>query len=252
MGTKINKLTKYWIPGFVFTSAFMKEQGIHYDQQLAYKRTGWLESLGSGAFKRAGDVVNWTGGLYALQDQLNLNVHLSGKSALLAQGYSHYVYSQQTLLFLNRAHDAKIPLWFKNYCANGVNLVISRTSVLPYDLAESYTVKNIEGFNIRISNPERAALEILHYVPLKQSFDEAFKITEFLTTLRSQKVQTLMELCNSVKVKRLFLYMAEKHNHPWLNELNMDNIDLGSGKRVVVKNGMLDKKYRITVPKDSA
>lgn len=252
MGTKINKLIEYWKPGFVFTSKFLKEHSIHYDQQMAYKKSGWLESLGYGAYKRKGDTVNWTGGLNALQNQLNLKVHLSGKSSLLMQGYSHYVYAQESYLYLNRANETKIPEWFKNSCTNNINLIISRTSVLPYDLPDSYTIKNVEGFDTKMSNPERASLEMLNYVPDKQSFDEAFKITAFLTTLRPKIIQQFLELCTSIKVKRLFLYMAEQHNHSWLDELDFDKFNLGIGKRVVVRNGVLNKKYQITVPREEA
>ena len=72
---------------------------------------------------------------------------------------------------------------------------------------------------------------------------------EGLTTLRPKLVQRLLEECKSVKVRRLFLFMAESSNHDWVKELNVEKIDLGSGKRVIVKNGVLDKKYKITVPK---
>ncbi|HEX9971507.1 MAG TPA: type IV toxin-antitoxin system AbiEi family antitoxin domain-containing protein, partial [bacterium] len=78
-------------------------------------------------------------------------------------------------------------------------------------------------------------------------FAEASHLMENLATLRPQLVQQLLEQCNSIKVKRLFLYFAEKHDHEWFNHLNKNKINLGSGKRVVVKNGKLDKKYQITV-----
>ena len=168
MGTKINQLIKLWKPGFVFTSSFLKKEGINYDQQFAYKKSGWLESIGSGAFKKEGDLIKWPGGLYALQKQLAVKVHLGGKSALLKQGYSHYVYAQEPYLFLYIMRDNKLPKWFKNYDW-GVALQLSSTAFLPNDLKESYTTKNIDGFDIKISIPERAVLEMLYYVPEKQS-----------------------------------------------------------------------------------
>ena len=33
-------------------------------------------------------------------------------------------------------------------------------------------------------------------------------------------------------------------------KLNLGNINLGKGKRVIVKGGHLDQKYQITVPKN--
>ena len=250
MGTKINRLIKLWKPGLVFTSSFLKEQGIGYDQQSSYKKSGWLESIGSGAFKREGDEIKWPGGLYALQNQLNLKVHLGGKSALLKQGFSHYVYAHEPYLFLFISKENKLPKWFRNYNW-GTKLEISRTALLPADLQDSYTTNTIDGFDIKTSIPERAALEMLYYVPEKQGFDEAMKILESMTTLRPDKVQLLLESCSMVKVKRLFLYMAEKQNHFWFKELDLDKIYLGTGKRMIVKNGVFDAKYQITVPRES-
>ncbi|HCY75809.1 MAG TPA: hypothetical protein DHV28_07790 [Ignavibacteriales bacterium] len=58
---------------------------------------------------------------------------------------------------------------------------------------------------------------------------------ERLTTLRPKLVQSLLEECNSVKVKRLFRFLAEKLEHNWFKELQLENINLGSGERVIVK-----------------
>ncbi len=250
MGTKINKLIKIWKPGMVFTSSFLKNQGIFYDQQSTYKKSGWLESIGSGAFKRDGDLIKWPGGLYALQKQLNLKIHLGGKSALLKQGFSHYVYAHEPHLFLFISRDNKLPKWFRNFDWS-VKLELSRTALLPAELEESYTTNNIDGFDIKTSIPERAALEMLYYVPEKQGFDEAMKISEFMTSLHPDKVQMLLEICTSVKVKRLFLFMAEKLDHFWFKELNFAKIHLGTGNRMIVKNGVLNAKYQITVPRES-
>ena len=92
-------------------------------------------------------------------------------------------------------------------------------------------------------------MEMLYLAPKEQSFDEAYEIIDGLTTLRPKLVQRLLEECKSIKVKRLFLFMADSSNHDWVKELNIEKINLGSGKRVVVKNGVLDKKYKITVPR---
>jgi hypothetical protein len=53
-------------------------------------------------------------------------------------------------------------------------------------------------------------------------------------------------------VKRLFLYLGEKNKHYWMEEIKLDRIDLGTGKRLIVKNGVYNKKYKITVPKENA
>ena len=58
---------------------------------------------------------------------------------------------------------------------------------------------------------------------------------------------TLLETCRSVKVKRLFLYLSERNELPWLKDLELDKVNLGSGKRVISKNGKYNAKYQISV-----
>ena len=64
-----------------------------------------------------------------------------------------------------------------------------------------------------------------------------------------KQVQNLLEQCSSIKVKRLFLYMAEKSQHDWFKYINLEKIDIGKGKRSLVKDGVFVAKYAITVPK---
>lgn len=44
--------------------------------------------------------------------------------------------------------------------------------------------------------------------------------------------------------------MAEKAGYYWLEELDTDKIDWVAGKLQLVKNGVPNKKYSITVPKE--
>ena len=100
------------------------------------------------------------------------------------------------------------------------------------------------------STPERAVLELLDEIPDSESFHQVDVLVEGLRTLSPRRLQRLLEECRSVKVKRLLLWFAERHQLPWLSELNLEYIDLGAGKRSLVQNGKLDRKYQITVPKD--
>ena len=213
-----------------------------------YARSGWLESMGYGVYKLAGDSVDWYGAIYALQIQKGSNIHPGGKTALTLKGYSHYIGNSinRVDLFANKA--GLLPKWFKDNDW-GVQTNYIQTKMIDYSNINYYSSILYKDLKLLISSPELAAMEMLSLIPKGQSFDESLRITEGLTTLRSQLVQNLLEECNSVKVKRLFLYMAEKHEHQWFNELNLENINLGSGKRVIVEDGTLDKKYNITVPK---
>jgi hypothetical protein len=143
-----------------------------------------------------------------------------------------------------------LPVWFKEYDWP-VDYYCTTTNLFPDNLPSSFTESKYKDINITISALERAFLEMLHLIPEQQGFDEALQITKSLTTLRPDLLQNLLENCRSIKVKRLFMYMSEKENHFWFGDLNLDKIDLGSGKRMVIKNGYLDKKYNITVPRTS-
>jgi hypothetical protein len=61
-------------------------------------------------------------------------------------------------------------------------------------------------------------------------------------------VQALLEHCASVKVKRLFMFLAENCKHGWAGKVDLSKVDFGSGKRVLKKGGRFDAKYQITVP----
>jgi len=95
-------------------------------------------------------------------------------------------------------------------------------------------------------------VESLNLAPKYYNLTDLYQIMEMLNGLRPNLLQQLLEENNSVKVKRLFLYMAEKAGHSWYNDLNLERIDLGKGKRSNVKDGVYDPKYQITIPRDLA
>jgi hypothetical protein len=95
-----------------------------------------------------------------------------------------------------------------------------------------------------------AILELLDEVPQRETFHQADMLMEGLRPLSPKRLQKLLVDRHSVKVKRLFLWFAERHNHPWLKQLRRDEINLGAGKRMLQPGGKLDPKYNITVPEN--
>ena len=104
---------------------------------------------------------------------------------------------------------------------------------------------------LALSTPERAILELLDELPKHESFHQADMFMQGLSSLSPRRLQKLLGDCRSVKVKRLFFYFADRHQHAWLKQLDKEAIDLGEGKRMLVKGGKLDKNYLITVPEES-
>jgi len=247
--SKINRLISQWPRGTPATASYLNKEGFSHDLLTKYKKSGWIQSFGRGAYILNGDKVEWPGAFYALQTQLGLNVHPGGKTALELKGYSHYFPSGKRKIFLYGTQGLVLPTWFKGLRL-GVDIVMTRTNLFPEDSHEGLSEFKERYFSIRISSPERAAMEMLHLVPGKVGFDEAFLIMENLATLRSEMVQRLLVKCRSIKVKRLFMFMAEKHGHSWVSELDVSRLDLGKGKRMIIPKGSFDRKYRITVPRD--
>jgi Transcriptional regulator, AbiEi antitoxin, Type IV TA system/Transcriptional regulator, AbiEi antitoxin N-terminal domain len=247
--TKINRLIDQWVTGATSATSYLNDIGFSRDLLVKYKNSGWLESFGRGVYIRSGDKVDWPGALYTLQTQLGLPVHAGGKTALERKGYAHYLPARQKRVFLYGPRGLALPAWLKGDCF-GVEFVVTRTNLFPAELREGFTEFKEKDFSVRISAPELAMLEMLHLVPQKVGFDEARLVMGNLATLRPEVVQGLLEACRSVKVKRLFLYMAESQEHAWLSKVDLSKVDLGKGKRMIVSHGRYDAKYRITVPLD--
>jgi hypothetical protein len=197
-------------------------------------------------YKLYNDEVSWQGMLYGLQKKSNTSLHAGGKTALSLKGYGHYLSLRDSKVYFFSDRTENFNIWLKKF----EQVKLKRNVVFDYSKDENLTMFDTGNFKIKISSPELAAMEMVYLIPKEQSFDEANKIMEGLTTLRPNLLQDLLENCNSVKVKRLFLYLAEKNEHQWFEDLKMERINLGSGKRVIAEDGRLDKKYNITVPKE--
>ena len=228
--------------------SWLREQGVYRQLADAYERSAWIVSVGRGAFVRADDKVEWPGAIYAVQKQLGQAVHIGGKTALELRGSGHFLAMKRQTVWVLGATAPKLPAWLRGHDW-GVRLRTAGVALFKPDKGVGLEGMDFGMFQVQISSRERAILEVLHFVPQKQSFEEAQMLMEGLTTLRVELVAELLQRCRSVKVNRLFLYMAEAAGHSWFKKLDLSNIRLGSGKRVVVKGGMLDTKYQITVPR---
>jgi len=246
---KLNPLIADWPGGAIYATSWLKKSGFS-DQLLnRYKKSHWLTSVGPGALKRAGDEVSYQGAVYALQKQLDSSIHVGAKTALALQGKAHYLQLGNVTATLFGGSEAKLPAWFNKADWN-VKTEYHSTSFLPPELG--LVDLELKTFSVKISSPARAIMECLYLTPKKQDLMECYELLEGLTNLRPQQVQGLLEACTSVKVKRLFLFLAERAKHSWFEYLDLTKIDLGVGKRSIVPHGVLNTKYQITVPKELA
>jgi hypothetical protein len=246
--TKINTLMQSLPRGTVLLPSRLLSQGYSYELQQCYRKGGWLKSIGKGAMLKSNDPFVLAGALSALQNFVNVNIHVGGRSALELQGVAHYlqINSYETTLFVNG--NVKLPLWFTNNDWN------TKTRLFRLSLFED-EMMGMTDFNdgeqtMKISNVDRAIMECLALCPAQFSLSEAYELMEGLSGLRPAKVQELLAKCKSVKVKRLFLYFAEKAEHRWFKYLDAKKIDLGAGNRSLTESGVLIPKYKLILPKE--
>lgn len=246
---KLMHLLANHIPGTVLLASWLEKNGISRDLQKYYLRSGWLESYGVGAYKRPNEKVQWFGAMNSLQRQTDHQVHIGGLTSLSQQGLSHYIRFAKESLYLYSPQYAKLPKWFLDQEWSN-QIVHVKTKFLPADLA--LIDNSQDGLKLQISSPERAILECLYLTPNHFDMLECYQILEGLSNLRPKVLQQLLETCNSIKVKRLFLYMASKAKHQWLDFIDQTKIELGSGDRMLVKGGLYISNYLISIPKELA
>jgi len=246
VGNKLNRLLQKSNSGGVYFSSWLKENG--YSDQLVkkYRDSSWLSSLSKGVMYRTGDKLSIFSVLDSYNKQLNNSCHIAAHSALELAGYNHYVPMGKPLLVVFHPKEERVPLWLKNE-------EFDRT--LNFFSTEVFSKSQLVSFNpsyphLQVSVPEQAFLECLLLAPKQYSYMDLYYIMEQLTTLRPDVVQELLENTDNLKVKRMFLYMAEKAVHYWFDLLDTDKIELGSSKYQLVKNGAYIPKYKITIPKE--
>ncbi len=241
---KLNHLLSRWKAKGIMTSRYLGQLG--YSPQLLqrYCKSRWIKLLSKGAYCRLNESPSWEAAAFALQTQLQLSLHVGGLSALQYFGLSHNVPFSITNgnLYSTIGKKLLLPRWylatFPDSHYYGLHLFNTNFGV---------TQKIVDQFELTLSTPERAILEVLTLVPHAYDYEDAENLVENLQLARPKLFQILLEQCLSVKVKRLFLYFAEQHL-PFFNEFNLKTINLGAGSRTISPGGKYVPAYNLTVP----
>ncbi len=247
---KLNYLFEQSQPGMLLTTAWLHEHG--FSNQLIYRYTssGWLKKIGAGAYLKVGDSLTWAGVLYTLQQNKNLRPHVGGLTAMQLLGKAHFLVKEMAVVNLYMDINKRLPSWLSTASPSPAFFRVHKITLFNKRVDESTLIShNIDGFILLLSCPERAVMEMLAGVPQQESYEHAYYLMENLSQSRYEIIQTLLEKCHSVKVKRLFLHLAERCQHEWLKKLQFEKINLGKGKRVIGKGGQYDAHYKLSVPK---
>ncbi len=155
----MNQVFQKWPKGTVATQVWLGQLGVSSKLANWHVGSGWLVRFGARAFTQPGDQVNWRGGLYALQTQLGMTVHVGGRTALELQGLSHFVpLGRQKKVILVSDQPEQLPAWFRNYRweASLEHPCLSLFERVP----DKGTAKlDCGGFEVVISSAERAVME---------------------------------------------------------------------------------------------
>ncbi len=267
-GSKLNRLERALPEGLLVDASWLEQRGYYRSLRSQYVSAGWLEQPARGVFRRPRGTVSWEQVVISLQTLLEFPVSVGGRTSLELQGYAHYLPQSQKSIHVYC--DKKLPAWVFKLDIEQAFVFHNRLRSLPEIKRHSQALsldepvsenEVIEGalrithwgqwkWPLVLSTPERAYLELLDELPQKETFHMADVIMEGLVNLSPRRLQSLLESCKSVKVKRLFFFFAERHQHQWLAHTNREKIDFGKGKRMLVKGGKLDTQYQITVPEE--
>lgn len=279
----LNRLHRLVPEGMLADAAWLTAAGYSSSLRSRYVASGWLDSVAWGLFRRplyrpgfdeSTTPLRWQQVVISLQSVMERPVAVGGRTALEIAGFAHYASSAgpgEVHLYGDEAAPGwlgklpiKTPFVFHNgkklFRAEAISDAIHRfRSVIAEDGSPSlartcgsltWTYAGAGEWPVILSTPERAILELLDEVPQKETFHQADMLMDGLVGLSPQRMSRLLRECRSVKVKRLFLWFADRHRHAWRDRLDRNGIDLGSGKRMLVRGGKLDSRYLITVPED--
>jgi hypothetical protein len=243
---KLNRLLQESTPGGLLFSAWLKNNDYSDKLVEGYRKSGWLSALSRGVMYRAGDKLRSFEMLDSYNVQLKKNLRIAALSALELWGFNHFVPMGKPVLMIGHPTKETIPNWLKNGNFDySMRFFSTETFKTPQTV-----VSNTDYPHLQTSTPEQAFLECLLLAPKQYSYMDLFYIMEQLTTLRPSVLQGLLETTDNLKVKRMFLYMAEKAGHDWFLSLDADKIELGTAKHKLVEGGAYVPKYKITVPKE--
>lgn len=260
---KLNRLLEMLGDTTLVSSRWLRAHGYPSNLVARYMESGWLRSPTRGLYMRKGGKPSWKGLLHSLQFLEQLPLHVGGRFALASKGHEHYLRLGESAT-VTIYGPAKLPSWARNLplrerlraCGKGP----FDWPPLPFGGEQPDATLQPRGLervmdegrasSVVFSTPERAILELCDETPDSSLVHEANALMQGLATLRPQLVSTLLQHCGSIKAKRLFLALADRHHHAWVAHLDLQFVNLGSGKRVLVRGGKLNTKYQITMPAD--
>lgn len=246
MGVKINSIRSAILPDGIMLSKWLRKHGITNAEQSSYVKHGTLERIATGVYKFPGETPSIYGILNSYGEQGKLAYHIGALSSLEIKGFSHYIMMGRQKMVIFTPLEHRLPKWIKDG-EKDID-VVELSSKIFGDLGIEDVVYG--PYRIKVASPERAIMECILLSPKYYDLMHVFHQMEMLTNLRSKLIQALLENCTSIRVKRMFLYMAKKSKHRWYEKLDISKVYLGSGPREYAKGGIKDPNFNIIISKE--
>jgi len=234
--------------GQLVNRAWLKERGFNRPRVDYALRAGKLVALSHGIYRRPGPPLKWEHVVFSL-NEMGYTLHVGGRSALELQGLAHYL-PLGDIQRIGLYSTGKIPGWTRIF-SDSFTFEIHNKQLFEELPKPGVSTRPFGSWDwsIPFSTPELALLELLADVRETADFSIADTFFEGAVNLRPNLLGELLTRCKQVKAKRLFLWFSDRHDHAWRKELETEGIDLGRGKRMLVKGGVFDAAYQITIPK---
>lgn len=214
------------------TSEDLARLGVSADLAVHYVRSGWLVRLARGVFTRPNEVLALHATLLVLQRNMD-GMHVGGKSALDWYGVRQYP-SQRPILHLYGHEAARLPAWFiSRFPADYHRKRLFEER--PDRLLHAGPFEQRDGAPL-VSTPERALLEVLSEVGVRQPLQEARELAESSYNLRADVMRELLQRCTSVKTVRLCLRLGQELSLPWVTKLDPTQLPTGSKRAWVSRS----------------
>jgi len=216
--------------GAPFDLATLRRLGVSPQLAASYVDSGWLVRLAQGVYAFPNDDFGLHGALKLLQTEVS-GLHAGGKTALAWHGVRHNLGPREPVVLWGDDRFT-LPDWFTRRFP--ARYRYARLFDWPDTSLASRTITTPPGLpgETRVSVPERAVLELLYDVGVKEGLEEARNLFDSLRSPRKDLLGQLLSCCASVKAVRLFLTWARETSLVDVDQLLQQfPVRVGSDKR---------------------
>jgi hypothetical protein len=207
----IKKLQTSLPRGAPIDTAALKGLGISAALAHEYVRSGWLIRLGRGVFMFAGDRLERDATLGFLARRTE-GLHVAARTALEWHGFRQNL-AHREVISLRATRNVTLPEWFLERFPARCSAPRLFSDGMPPGFGLAFLPELPYG--PLVSVPERALLEMLSEVGVRQEVEEARSVMESVRQLRTQVLTAILQACLMRKAVRLCVTWSAELGLSW-------------------------------------